>query len=116
MGKKKAQIFTNSAACKLKLGDAKGALIDIEFALRDGDNNAKAWFRQGQAHMALNEVDAAIESFKKAKELEPNDVGIKRELKDAMKKVADRLDKEKKAYAKIFSKSKGSHFATNEGS
>ncbi|GJY86632.1 peptidyl-prolyl cis-trans isomerase CYP40 [Tanacetum coccineum] len=104
MGKKKALIFTNSAACKLKLGDAKGALIDIEFALRDGDNNAKAWFRQGQAHMALNEVDAAIESFKKAKELEPNDVGIKRELKVAMKKVADRLDKEKKAYAKIFLK------------
>ncbi|KAL8205199.1 hypothetical protein R6Q57_008750 [Mikania cordata] len=48
MGKKKAQIFTNSAACKLKLGDAKGALTDIEFALRDSKNNAKAWFRQGQ--------------------------------------------------------------------
>lgn len=26
-----------------------------------------------QAHMALNEVDDAIDSFKKAKELEPND-------------------------------------------
>ncbi|XP_024966466.1 peptidyl-prolyl cis-trans isomerase CYP40-like isoform X2 [Cynara cardunculus var. scolymus] len=47
LGKKKAQIFTNSAACKLKLGDAKGALFDTEFALRDGENNAKAWFRQG---------------------------------------------------------------------
>ncbi|GKD03895.1 peptidyl-prolyl cis-trans isomerase CYP40 [Tanacetum coccineum] len=33
MEKKKALIFTNSAACKLKLGDAKGALIDIEFCI-----------------------------------------------------------------------------------
>ncbi|KAJ9561112.1 hypothetical protein OSB04_006272 [Centaurea solstitialis] len=88
LGKKKAQIFTNSAACKLKLGDAKGALFDTEFALRDGENNAKAWFRQGQAHMALTEVDAAIESFKKAKELEPNDAAIKRELNAALKKVS----------------------------
>ncbi|KAI3695564.1 hypothetical protein L1987_78561 [Smallanthus sonchifolius] len=103
MGKKKAQIFANSAACKLKLGDTKGALIDTEFALRDGENNAKAWFRKGQAYMALNEVDNAIESFKKAKEVEPNDVGIKRELKAALKKVADRLEKEKAAYAKYFS-------------
>ncbi|KAI3809827.1 hypothetical protein L1987_19427 [Smallanthus sonchifolius] len=72
-GKKRAQIFTNSAACKLKLGDAKGALFDTETALRDGENNAKAWFRQGQAYMELNEVDNAIDGFKKAKELEPND-------------------------------------------
>nr|XP_043621061.1 peptidyl-prolyl cis-trans isomerase CYP40-like [Erigeron canadensis]XP_043621062.1 peptidyl-prolyl cis-trans isomerase CYP40-like [Erigeron canadensis] len=104
MGKKKATIFTNSSACKLKLGDPKGALIDTEFALRDSDNNAKAWFRQGQAYMALNEVDAALESFKKAKELEPNDAGIKRELQIALRRVADRVEKEKKAYSRIFTK------------
>ncbi|KAK9056684.1 hypothetical protein SSX86_024046 [Deinandra increscens subsp. villosa] len=107
MGKKKAQMFTNSAACKLQLGDADGALIDIDFALRDGENNAKAWFRQGQAYMALNEVDNAIDSFKKAKELEPNDAGIKRELKAARKKVADRLEKEKAAYSKYFLSKQG---------
>ncbi|KAL7591981.1 hypothetical protein Lser_V15G34511 [Lactuca serriola] len=103
LGKKKAQIFTNSAACKLKIGDAKGALLDTEFALRDGGNNAKAWFRQGQAHMALNEIDAAINSFKKAKDLEPNDGGIRRELNAALRKEADRVEREKKAYSKIFS-------------
>ncbi|KAK1439904.1 hypothetical protein QVD17_05729 [Tagetes erecta] len=107
MGKMKAQIFTNSAACKLKLGDPTGALIDIGFALRDGENNAKAWFRKGQAHMAFNEVDEAIHSFKKAKELEPNDAGIKRELKAAQKKVAERLEKEKAAYAKYFPSKEG---------
>jgi peptidyl-prolyl isomerase D len=87
-------------ACKLKLGDVKGALMDTEFAMREGNNNAKALFRQGQvgiedfelvfnvfcffflismllrfnqAYMVLNDIDAAVESFKKALTLEPND-------------------------------------------
>ncbi|XP_020968579.1 peptidyl-prolyl cis-trans isomerase CYP40 isoform X2 [Arachis ipaensis] len=100
--KTKSQIFTNSSACKLKLGDLKGALLDTEFAVRDGENNAKALFRQGQAYMALHDIDAAVESFKKALTLEPHDAGIKKELAAARKKIADRRDKEKKAYSKMF--------------
>eukprot|EP01018_Ginkgo_biloba_P036185 Gb_33620 [translate_table: standard] len=100
--KTKSQIFTNSSACKLKLGDLKGALLDTDFAMRDGEDNVKALFRQGQAHMALNDVDAAVSSFKKALELEPNDAGIKKELAVVKKKIADRRDQERKAYAKMF--------------
>ncbi|KAA3482390.1 peptidyl-prolyl cis-trans isomerase CYP40 isoform X1 [Gossypium australe] len=108
--KMKSQIFTNSSvsliplslACKLKLGDLKGALLDTEFAMRDGDNNVKALFRQGQAHMALNDVDAAVESFKKALQLEPNDGGIKKELAVAMKKINDRRNEERRQYRKMF--------------
>lgn len=100
--KTKSQIFTNSSASKLKLGDIKGALLDTEFAMREGDNNAKALFRQGQAYMALHDIDAAVESFKKALTLEPNDAGIKKELAAARKKIADRRDLEKKAYSKMF--------------
>lgn len=100
--KTKSQIFTNSSACKMKLGDLKGALLDTDFAMREGEGNAKALFRRGQAYMALNDVDAAVESFKKALELEPNDGGIKKELAAAMKKIADRRDRERKAYSKMF--------------
>ncbi|OWM77954.1 peptidyl-prolyl cis-trans isomerase CYP40 [Punica granatum] len=100
--KTKSQIFTNSAACKLKLGDLKGALLDTDFAIRDGDDNAKALYRQGQAYMALNDIDSAFESFSKALELEPNDGGIKKELAAAKKKVFERREKEKKAYRKMF--------------
>eukprot|EP00262_Sarcandra_glabra_P011310 TRINITY_DN27160_c0_g1_i1.p1 TRINITY_DN27160_c0_g1~~TRINITY_DN27160_c0_g1_i1.p1 ORF type:complete len:378 (-),score=89.36 TRINITY_DN27160_c0_g1_i1:358-1491(-) len=100
--KTKSQIFTNSSACKLKLGDLKGALLDTDFAMRDGEDNVKALFRQGQAYMALNDIDAAVESFKKALELEPNDGGIKKELAVAKRKIADRRDQEKKAYSKMF--------------
>ncbi|WRX10039.1 Tetratricopeptide repeat 1 - like 3 [Theobroma cacao] len=87
--KTKSQIFTNSSACKLKLGDLKGALLDTDFAIRDVEDNVKAFFRQGQAYMALNDIDAAVESFKKALNLEPNDGGIKKELAAARKKVDD---------------------------
>ncbi|CAL8176494.1 unnamed protein product [Prunus armeniaca] len=71
--KTKSQIFTNRSACKLKLGDLKGALLDTDFAMRDGEDNVKALFHQGQAYMALNDIDAAVESFKKALDLEPTD-------------------------------------------
>ncbi|KAM0952541.1 putative peptidylprolyl isomerase [Dioscorea sansibarensis] len=100
--KTKSVILTNSSACKLKLGDLKGALLDADFALREREGNAKAYFRQGQAYMALNDVDAAVESFKKALELEPNDGGIKKELAAANKRIANRRDQERKAYAKMF--------------
>ncbi|KAK9136094.1 hypothetical protein Syun_015424 [Stephania yunnanensis] len=100
--KTKSQIFTNSSACKLKLGDLKGALLDTDFAMRDGEDNVKALFRQGQAYMALNDVDSAVLSFKKALDLEPNDGGIKKELSIAKKKIADRRDQERKAYSKMF--------------
>ncbi|KAG7993740.1 hypothetical protein I3843_01G020000 [Carya illinoinensis] len=100
--KTKSQIFTNSSACKLKLGDLKGALLDTDFAMRDGEDNVKALFRQGQAHMALNDIDSAVECFRKALELEPNDGSIKKELAAARKKIADRHDQEKKAYSKMF--------------
>ncbi|KAL6502506.1 Peptidyl-prolyl cis-trans isomerase cyp40 [Orobanche hederae] len=100
--KMKAQIFTNSSACKLKLGDLQGALLDTDFATRDEENNAKALFRQGQAHMALNDIDAAVESFRKALEFEPNDGAIKKEYAASKKKIAARRDQERKSYAKMF--------------
>jgi peptidyl-prolyl isomerase D len=69
----KSVILTNSAACKLKLGDAQGALADCEYAMQSGVENVKALFRQGQAQMALNDLDGALESLTNASQLEPND-------------------------------------------
>lgn len=112
--KTKSIILTNSSACKLKLGDLKGALLDADFALREREGNAKAFFRQGQAHIALNDIDAAVESFKHALELEPNDGGIKRELAAAKKKIADRRNQERKAFARMFQPSGKSDKSSEE--
>ncbi|KAH7295678.1 hypothetical protein KP509_27G060500 [Ceratopteris richardii] len=98
----KTHILTNSSACKLKLGDAKGALVDTDFATRSGIKHAKALFRRGQAYMALNDVEAAAASFERALELEPSDGAIKKELGIAKKKVAEKKDKERQVYARMF--------------
>ncbi|KAL7141340.1 hypothetical protein ABFS83_08G046800 [Erythranthe nasuta] len=100
--KTKSQILTNSSVCKLKLGDLRGALMDSDCATRDGKDNAKAFYRQGQVHMALNDIDSAVQSFRRALELQPDDGGIKKELSIAKKKIADRRDMEKKAFSRIF--------------
>ncbi|PIN09921.1 HSP90 co-chaperone CPR7/Cyclophilin [Handroanthus impetiginosus] len=100
--KTRSQIQTNSSVCKLKLGDLKGALLDADFAIREGEDNPKAFYRQGQAYMALNNIDAAVQSFKKALELEPNDGAIMKELAAAKKKIAERRELEKKAYSRMF--------------
>ena len=42
-------------ACKLKMGDVKGALLDTDFAIREADNNVKALFRQGQVGGLIHE-------------------------------------------------------------
>ncbi|KAJ3696009.1 hypothetical protein LUZ60_001386 [Juncus effusus] len=65
----KSIILTNSSECKLKSGDLKGALLDADFAIREREGYAKAYFRRGQAHIAH-----AVESFRKALELDQNDV------------------------------------------
>ncbi|KAI3510632.1 hypothetical protein L1887_17764 [Cichorium endivia] len=83
--KTKSQILTNSSACKLKLGDMKGALLDADFALREMDDNES---------MALNDIDSAVKSFKKALVLEPNDGGIKKELAAAKKNARMEAGKE----------------------
>ncbi|XP_062228452.1 peptidyl-prolyl cis-trans isomerase CYP40-like isoform X3 [Phragmites australis] len=54
--KTKSIILTNSSACKLKLGDLKGALLDADFALREREGNAKAFFRQGQCAVIFSIV------------------------------------------------------------
>uniref|UniRef100_A0A0D3E2Z3 peptidylprolyl isomerase n=1 Tax=Brassica oleracea var. oleracea TaxID=109376 RepID=A0A0D3E2Z3_BRAOL len=105
--KTKSQIFTNSAlgfdfASLERRFIVLGALVDTEFAMRDEDNNVKALFRQGQAHMALNNIDAAAESLENALQFEPNDAGLKKEYAAVMKKIAIRDNEEKKQYRKMF--------------
>ncbi|XP_042438354.1 peptidyl-prolyl cis-trans isomerase CYP40-like isoform X2 [Zingiber officinale] len=51
--KTKSIILTNSSTCKLKLRDLEGALLDADFAIREKEANAKAYFRQVTAPIEL---------------------------------------------------------------
>ncbi|KAJ3107119.1 peptidyl-prolyl cis-trans isomerase cpr6 [Phlyctochytrium planicorne] len=62
----------------------------------------KARFRRGQARIGLKDFEGGIADFQEATKLSPEDKLIARELAVAQKTVKDRLEKEKKAYSKMF--------------
>ncbi|XLU80421.1 hypothetical protein S245_003841, partial [Arachis hypogaea] len=70
-------VFSNITSIRLdglNLGGELGSNLNFPSILEMKPyNNVKALFRQGKAHMALHNIDAAVESFKNALVLEPND-------------------------------------------
>jgi peptidyl-prolyl isomerase D len=75
--------------------------LEIE-GISDSDK-AKAYYRRGQAYGKVKEDELAIKDLKMALELNSNDSGIVGELNAAKNRQKMRREKEKKAYAKMFS-------------
>ncbi|XP_042222467.1 peptidyl-prolyl cis-trans isomerase D-like isoform X2 [Homarus americanus] len=92
----------NHALCSSKLGWFDKAISDCSKALELDNTNPKAYFRRGQAYNLSNDTDAAKADLEKARELEPNDKGILKELDTVVKKIKAQREKEKKIYAKLF--------------
>ncbi|XP_045614784.2 peptidyl-prolyl cis-trans isomerase D [Procambarus clarkii] len=92
----------NHALCSSKLGWFDRAISDCCQALELDGNNPKAYFRRGQAYNLSNDAVAAKADLERARELEPNDKGILKELDLVLKKIKAQKEKEKKIYAKLF--------------
>lgn len=60
-------MLTNIELCLLQILDIK-------------PNNAKAYFRRGQANFGLHNYDAALKDLKKAQTMEPRDKKIFKEI------------------------------------
>lgn len=101
--------YLNLAMCHLKLGNAREALnattnvIDYDPQYWKEGDLTKALFRRGMAYLALKDEEMAVKSFEEAAAKDPTDAAIKRELAVAKQKLAQRKQKEKAAYAKLFS-------------
>lgn len=80
----------------------KSASNALELDLSDKDC-AKAYYRRGQAYAKIKNDKLAIEDLKKAAELTPDDAGVLHELEASRRRVRERREKERKAYAKMFS-------------
>lgn len=80
----------------------KSASHALELDLSKNDQ-AKAYYRRGQAYGEMKDDKAAIEDLKRAAELTPEDTGVQHELEAARRRVRERREKERKAYAKMFS-------------
>ena len=62
----------------------------------------KARYRRGQAHNGKQNFDQALADLKVVQQLQPTDVGVKKEIA-ALKTAAEKQkSKEKKMYSKMF--------------
>ncbi|KAI9495426.1 peptidyl-prolyl cis-trans isomerase D [Zychaea mexicana] len=98
----------NRAMCALKNNDNRDAVLAatgvLEYDpkyLKDTDIT-KAYFRRGMAKVALKDEEGGIKDLEAAAAKDPNDGAIKRELTNAKKKIVQRKQKEKAAFAKMF--------------
>lgn len=101
------QFYLNLALVQVKAenyGDAiKTATRVLELSSLTDADKAKAYYRRGMAYGKTREEDLAVTDLKSASELNPGDKAIERELRETRERVKSRKDKERKAFAKMFS-------------
>ena len=68
---KNKAIFSNRAACYLKLMDPVSALKDADKAIAIDASYIRAWSRKGTAHQMMKEYHKAMEAFEKGMKLDP---------------------------------------------
>eukprot|EP00996_Jenningsia_fusiforme_P000840 NODE_1763_length_1413_cov_40.805718_g1592_i0.p1 GENE.NODE_1763_length_1413_cov_40.805718_g1592_i0~~NODE_1763_length_1413_cov_40.805718_g1592_i0.p1 ORF type:complete len:294 (+),score=72.92 NODE_1763_length_1413_cov_40.805718_g1592_i0:471-1352(+) len=100
--KLKLPCYSNAAMCYLKLGKNLLARETCDKLLAIDPNNVKGLFRRASASKELDELEEAEKDAKRARELDPEDGGIKKLAADLAKSLQARKAKEKKAYAAMF--------------
>ncbi len=73
-------VYNNMAACYLKLAKWDKVIQSCDKALAIQDQDAKTYFRRGQARWALQDFEKAEQDLFKAAKLAPQDVGIRGQL------------------------------------
>lgn len=94
----------NLSLCYLKLNDYFEAKNTATAAINLDPKNEKAFFRRGQALLALKEPEEASKNFMEVLSLEPNNQAAKAQQAICTKTLRDQLQKEKKIYANMFDK------------
>ncbi|KAF2707873.1 peptidyl-prolyl cis-trans isomerase 1 [Pleomassaria siparia CBS 279.74] len=102
----KITLYCNSALLQNNLGlnteaaDSATKALEIE-GISDKDK-AKALFRRAQARVAKKNEEDALKDLEAALKIAPGDPAILRETDGVKKRVKERKEKEKKAYANAF--------------
>ncbi|KAL1920488.1 uncharacterized protein VTP21DRAFT_865 [Calcarisporiella thermophila] len=105
----KIPCYLNRAMCNLKLSQYRAAIKDATAVVEmpsdylTQSDRTKAYFRRGVALVNVKEEEEAVKDLEKALELAPSDVAIKKELTNTKQKIIQRREKQKQAYAKMFS-------------
>lgn len=73
-------------------------------AIKIDECNVKAYFRRGQALIALGEPQLALKDFHEVLRFEPNNKAAQSQVLQCQKLIKEQLSKEKKIYANMFDK------------
>lgn len=90
--------------CYLKIQNYFDARDSATAALAIHPNSEKAYFRRGQAQLALEEGKLASKDFQYVLDLEPNNKAAQAQIIAAQKLIKGQLMKEKRIYANMFDK------------
>jgi FK506-binding protein 4/5 len=94
----------NLSMCKIKVGDWIEARNLCDKVIDENPALAKAYFRRGEALVALNEHELAMRDFVKVLELDPENKAAKNKVAICMHQVKLIKEKEKKTFANMFDK------------
>jgi len=94
----------NLALCYLKMDKWIEARAVCDKAIEETDAVPKAWFRRGEAHLALNDCESAKLDFEKSLELEPDNKAAKNKVVVCQQRIKSQKEKEKKTFANMFDK------------
>jgi len=83
--------YSNRALAYLKTKEYARALEDAEAAIKLKPDYIKAYHRRGKAYFSMNKLELAIRDFQYILEQEPNNKEAMTEIKNARKKLDDKL-------------------------
>jgi len=95
-------LYLNSAACKLKVDQNQSAFKDCQEVLSLDKGNVKAMYRQAQASSGMKDYENAKKTLTEAQQLDPENKAVTGELNRVKKLIADKKQKDKQMYAKMF--------------
>merc|ERR1719437_42736 len=95
--KKRAIFHSNLSLVENNMGEFEKARVAAEAATQEDATYVKAWWRLGQALIALQRSDEALEALTKAKELDPTN----KALKKLLEKTKVQMEEEKASMMEI---------------
>ncbi|KAM9119463.1 FK506-binding protein-like isoform 1-T3 [Pangshura tecta] len=99
----RADLHANLAACQLRLAQPAHAARNCTKALALRPQHAKARYRRGLAHAAMNDLEGAAEDFRGVLAAEPGNMAARRELDRVGQRARERDAHLARAMSKLFS-------------
>ena len=92
----------NLAMCKIKVNDWIEAKNLCDKVIEENPTNVKAYFRRGEALVALSEHEQARRDFAKVLDLDPENKAAKNKVTMCLHQIKAIREKEKKTFANMF--------------